>query len=170
MVSEFSASDIKKMFGINNKTLGEFKLTPRTDNSKKGRPTDYYEFRDVLDRYLERHKRITSKAVISPEGEEIDGELEQALYVRSKREAQELKNEMTRGEQAPVHVLGDVLNQLSGNIKTTLASIPLNIKYKYPEVSGSVIKHVERELIAASNMISNQKIDWDVLEILDSEP
>lgn len=170
MVSEFSATDIKKMFGINNKTLSEFKLTPRTDSTKKGRPTDYYQFSEVLDKFVERHKRISSKIVVSPAGEKIDGELEQALYVRSKREAQELKNEVVRGEQASVAILSEVLNQITANLKTSLTSIPLNIKYNHPEISGSVIKHVERELIAVSNQISNQRIDWGGLESIDSEP
>jgi len=158
--NEFSATDIKKMFGIKDQTLKSFDLKARTESKGRGRPTDFYKFKEVLAAWLDWQVRMKSPVVTTPDGDTIDKDLEDAMLTRSKRVAQDLKNEITLGEQAPIEVLSDALAQVSTSINARMTSIPLNLKYANPDIPSNIINHIEREIRAASNEMAGIQLEW----------
>ena len=83
---EFSAERIKQMFGISTDTLKSYRLEPRVSGQ-----SHLYDIRIVRDAWYSAKKQTDGQTVITPEGDEIDRNLEEARYTQSRRIAQDLK-------------------------------------------------------------------------------
>lgn len=66
----------------------------------------------------------------------------------------ELKNEVARGETAPIEVIGDVLSKVCAVIAAEVDSIPLQIKRKHPSLDTAVIESIKRHCVKAMNAIA----------------
>lgn len=77
----------------------------------------------------------------------------------------ELKNEVARGEMAPVDVVNQVLSKVCAAIASEIDSIPLQVKRKHPTLETTVIESIKRHCVKALNSIA--RVDEILDDILD---
>jgi phage terminase Nu1 subunit (DNA packaging protein) len=66
----------------------------------------------------------------------------------------EIKNEIAKGQTAPIEIIQLVLSRISGEAAAELDSIPLNLKRKHPDISNQLIEDVKRHCVKAQNAIA----------------
>jgi len=79
-------------------------------------------------------------------------------------DAQEMKNLITKREQAPVVLLEFAISNFSEQAKSLFESIPLKVKKKLPHLRASEIEMVKREIVKIQNAATKIRIDWTKLE------
>ncbi|MET4696958.1 terminase small subunit [Endozoicomonas lisbonensis] len=98
------------------------------------------------------------------EQEYIDKEYEQARKIRAEADAQEMKNAVTRREQAPVSLLEWALANIAEQVSSVLDSIPLKLKQRVPHLKASELEIVRREITKCQNAASKSQLPWDQLD------
>lgn len=76
----------------------------------------------------------------------------------AKAEAQEIKNEVTRGALAPIQLLEDALSDLGAQLSAILGAIPSKLKKKYSWLKAAQLNDVESEIAEALNASSDCRL------------
>lgn len=98
------------------------------------------------------------------QSDKLDLTEERARLAKEQADAQELKNAVTRLEQAPVFMLTTALSRAAAQAAAILDSAKLNIKRKHPEFKGAVLDSIELEITKARNRIAEAELDFDDLD------
>lgn len=95
-----------------------------------------------------------------------DGDLrnERLRLTRVQADSIELKNEIARGEVAPIELLTYTLSNASTQIAAILGSVPLNIKRQIPRLTATEIETIKREIVKAQNAAAHIEINFDDFE------
>lgn len=72
----------------------------------------------------------------------------------AKAEAQEIKNEVTRGELAPILILETALADICAQMASILGAIPSRLRKKYKWLKASQIDEISSEIVKAQNAAS----------------
>lgn len=93
-----------------------------------------------------------------PAGSDLNAEL--AGLNRAKREAQEMKNELTRGELAPVTDIEFALAKLCSGVRTRILAVPAKVAPAVAAESSPAVCHeiIESEIVEALEAISNVSV------------
>lgn len=98
----------------------------------------------------------------------IDGmeplDYERWRKTKAEATAQEMKNQVTRRELAPVKLLEFSIAKFAEQASSILESIPLKVKKRLPRLKASEVELVKREIVKVQNAASRIQIDWDQLE------
>ncbi len=99
----------------------------------------------------------------SEDDEPVEGslEFERIRLTRAQAEAQELKNEVARGELAPIELIERVLSAAAAEAAGILDSLPLTIKRKHPQLDSQIIESIKRQTVKAMNAIAKSELDID---------
>jgi phage terminase Nu1 subunit (DNA packaging protein) len=92
---------------------------------------------------------------------------ENAKLSKAKREAQELKNALTRGEQAPIELLTEVLAEASKSLADRIEALPVLLKRSFPDMPIEQMQFLQAELSKARNEWANSTISLTVEKPLD---
>jgi phage terminase Nu1 subunit (DNA packaging protein) len=86
-------------------------------------------------------------------GRDSEGTLakERALLSRSQREGQELKNAVTRGEYAPIGLLGDVLAVASAAVVDRFDALPGQLRKACPDLPSEARDAISKTIASARN-------------------
>src|SRR5690606_6443110 len=103
----------------------------------------------------------------APTVDDEDYEAQRTRLTKAQADAQEMKNEVTRREQAPVRLLALALENLSTRVVAVLQAIPSTVKTRIPHLTATEINQISREIIKAQNAASKLDLSWDQLEGLD---
>ena len=95
-----------------------------------------------------------------------DGDLrnEKLRLTRAQADNMEIKNEIARGEVAPIELLTHAISNGATQIAAILGSAPLNIKRQIPKLSANEIETIKREIVKAQNAAAHITIDFDAVE------
>lgn len=88
---------------------------------------------------------------LSADGEGLDLVQERAALARSQREAQELKNAVTRGEYAPVGLLADVLAAASSAVVDRFEQLDATLRKASPDLPEAARVALHKVIAAARN-------------------
>ncbi|MEG9862947.1 MAG: terminase small subunit [Flavobacteriales bacterium] len=133
--------------GITRQTFDRWGVVPL---AKKGRTT-WYDVRSVVENRL-THAQTKANAITNKE-EGID--YEKYRLTRAQADGQELKNELARGEVAPVELQSRVLSKCMAEAGGILDTLILTIARKHPELSTMQKENIKREVVKAQNAIAN---------------
>ena len=113
----------------------------------------YFTAYDVMQN---RKQNEASKQQPKHEEEDLSEGLEFERYRLTKAQADnmEIKNEIAKGQTAPIEIIQLVLSRISGEAAAELDSIPLNLKRKHPDISNQLIEDVKRHCVKAQNAIA----------------
>lgn len=94
-------------------------------------------------------------------GRGADGVLatERGRLAREQADAQAMKNAVARKELAPVFLLEEVLARVGRQIAGKLEAIPVNLRRRYPDLTGPQLAAIEAEIIDARNIASTVSLD-----------
>lgn len=113
----------------------------------------YFDVRSVLD-----NRRAHDEAKQQPASvEDLDeGSIDFERYRLTKAQAdgQELKNELARGEVAPVELQSFVLGKCLAESSGILDTLILNIHRKHPELTAVQLENLKREIVKSQNAIA----------------
>lgn len=66
----------------------------------------------------------------------------------------ELKNDISKGNTAPIDIVSQVLSKICVIISSEVDSIPLQVKRRHPEIETHVIESIKRHCVKAQNAIA----------------
>lgn len=98
---------------------------------------------------------------------------ERAALARSQRESQELKNQIARGEYAPIGVLADVLGMASSAVVDRFDLLEGTLRKTCPEIDEDVMTAVLQVVASARNQwvkSTSSLIDAALDSMVDDEP
>lgn len=101
---------------------------------------------------------------LDDERERIDTEYERGRKLKAEADAQEMKNAITRREQAPTPLLEWALAKMAEQVSGVLASIPMKIKKRLPHMKTSEVEIIHREIVKCQNAASKSQLPWDQLD------
>lgn len=150
-------SETARSLGISTQAFDKWGVKPV---AKIGREA-FYEMRDVLDNRLEHLKQKTNP--VDPE----DYEAQRTRLTKEQADQLEMKNAVTRREQAPVSLLEMALAEISERINAILDAIPSKVKKRLPALTSTEMNHIVREIVKAQNAASKAELPWDRLQGID---
>ena len=119
----------------------------------------FFTVGDVLKNRLDRQAELSGRAEDASANEE---QLEEKTkLIRAQRIAQEIRNQESQRELAPVSLISWTLSKVGSQIAAILDSIPLKIKTIAPRLTSVEIEHIRREIIKCQNAASNVDVDLD---------
>lgn len=141
----FNQSQAAEFLGIDRRTLVEKPF----NTLKQGRGV-FYDARDLLTYAIERAVAPYKKELAAM-SEERTLESERLRLTAAQADAQELKNDVTRGQLIPPEILIPVIAKGINATAGILDSLPLNISRRHPEISSNGIDTIRREIAKAMN-------------------
>lgn len=147
-----------KSIGISARAFSDWNVKPV---ARIGREV-FYTFRDILDNRLAHQAENLSQAYSDPDASELDRE--RVRLTRAQADNMEIKNEIARGEVAPIELLTHAIGNGATQIAAILGSAPLNIKRQIPRLTASEIETIKREIVKAQNAAAHITIDFDAVE------
>lgn len=116
--------------------------------------------------YLRQLSRRGVKEELSPE--DIDIDKEKARLVRGQATMQDLKNEILEGRSVPTDLARDVLAKILVQVGGILATLPMNIKRKHPELEQRTIESIKLEIAKHANEAAklDEHIDKAIDEVI----
>lgn len=126
--------------------------------AKIGRET-FYLAADIIENRVAN--AVAKTETTRPPAEESEGDREKTMLIREQRIAQEMKNQKTRRETAPIAVIDWTLAKVASQLAAILEAIPLRMKQLVPHMTGSEIGIVEREIVKARNLAAGITVDFD---------
>jgi len=154
----FNKSDTATFFGVSVQAITGWVNRGCPNEGKKGRVLNFY-LPDVVAWLDERNQ--------PDEDEVFDGLIldeERARLASAQADGQELKNKVTRRELAPVQLLQFALDDVAGQINSTLESVPLKVKKLIPKLTSTELNLIKREIVRAQNAASKVQIDFSRIE------
>jgi len=76
---------------------------------------------------------------------------QKARLTKAQADAQELKNEVARGELAPIQVLEAALSDIVAKITPALGSLPSKLRKKYSWLKSTQLDMIQSEIVEALN-------------------
>jgi phage terminase Nu1 subunit (DNA packaging protein) len=150
---------LTQSLGISGTAFDKWKIEPI---ARIGRE-NFYSVRQVLDnRLLHQRHQIESANSQGSSVNESDLDFERLRLTRAQADNMEIKNEIARGQSAPIELITLVLSKVSGEAAGEIDSIPLNVRRKHPALNAQVIEDIKRHCVKAQNAVS--RVD----EILES--
>jgi len=144
----------------NYETRSRDKLPRHKSNTAEG--IVYYDAHEMCEFY---HKMRLRKEfgdgevpTSSTPGKGVNGNLEKARLTKAQAEAQELKNEIARGEVAPIQVLQDALANVCGQIAAILGSVPSSLRKRYSWLKSSQLDEIATAIAKAQNAAADVQI------------
>ena len=147
-INEFTATEIKDMFGIHTDTLKQLNVRPRVGEWKGRYPTHYYNFKKVLAAWYQ-YQQKTNNPVYKTRIGWIDPSQERVQMIRQKRIMLEMKNDKLAGKQMPSEIVEEALNEIQSNFSIALSQIPFYLKMDAPATSDSVFHSLSKTLVSA---------------------
>lgn len=147
-------SQLAKSLGISTQAFDKWGVQPV---AKIGRE-NFYLVRDVLDNRL-AHMAARQPAALDPE----DYDAQRTRLTKEQADQLEMKNAVTRREQAPVQLLEWALAEMAQRVSAVLGAIPSKIKKRVPALSSTEMTHITREIVKAQNAASKSELPWDKL-------
>ena len=145
LLNQTQAADF---LGITRQTLMEKGFA----TIKRGRAV-YYDSRDLQAWAIDRATKKLKKQILPMAGlSTID--TERLRLTTAQADAQEIKNEIARAAVVPVDFAIFTISRVANEAACILDSLPLNIKRRYPEAGGKVLKTIRRELSKSMNALS----------------
>ncbi len=151
----FKKKEVAEIFSVSTETIGKWMTKGLTPFEKEGRKLNFY-LPDV----------IQWREGTAPEKGKLDLQEERARLAKEQADGQELKNAVTRREQAPAKLLEFALANLSEQICSILDSIPMKVKQKVPSFKASELDIIKREITKAQKAASKAKIDYSRIDEL----
>jgi terminase small subunit / prophage DNA-packing protein len=151
-------SETAKSLGISVQAFDKWGVEPV---AKIGRE-NFYTLRAVLDNRLANHNQKHAE-VADPD----DYEAQRTRLTKEQADQLEMKNAVTRREQAPVALLQMALDEVAQRISSILGAIPSKVKKRVPSLTSGEMTNITREIIKAQNAASKVELPWDRLEGLD---
>lgn len=148
-----------RSLGISTQAFDKWGVEPV---AKIGRE-NFYLLRDVLDNRLEHMASRQPASAIDPE----DYEAQRTRLTKEQADQLEMKNAVTRREQAPVQLLEWALAEMAQRISAVLGAIPSKIKKRVPSLTAAEMTNITREIIKAQNAASKSELPWDKLPGID---
>lgn len=108
-------------------------------------------------RYIRQLRKSSSvSSPDEPETELIPGTLdyEKLRLTKAQADNMEIKNQISRGEVAPIELIEKVITSSSAEASGILDSLPLMVKRKHPELSSQIIESIKRQVVKAQNAIA----------------
>jgi phage terminase Nu1 subunit (DNA packaging protein) len=90
----------------------------------------------------------------------IDLRGEKARLTKEKADSQELKNQITRKQIAPIYIIEHTVGRIANIVSSMLESLPLKIKKRNPQLTGRELEEIKREIIKTQNDCSEISIDF----------
>lgn len=72
--------------------------------------------------------------------------------------AHKMKNEVTRGELAPIELLTFALADMASQATSVLDSLPLRLKKRCPKLNARDVEFIRKEIIKTQNIIADTKL------------
>ena len=151
-------SDAAKSCGISVQAFVKWGVKPVT---KIGRES-FYVIADILKNRLDHQAENLKEAYEDTDASEL--ERERIRLTRAQADSLELKNEIARGEVAPIELLTFTASNAGTQIAAILGSVPLNIKRQIPRLTSTEIETIKREIVKAQNVAAQITIDFDELD------
>lgn len=151
-------SDAAKSCGISVQAFVKWGVKPV---SKIGRES-FYTIADILKNRLDHQAENLKEAYADTDASEL--ERERIRLTRAQADSLELKNEIARGEVAPIDLLTFTASSAGTQIAAILGSVPLNIKRQIPRLTSTEIETIKREIVKAQNVAAQITIDFDELD------
>ena len=123
---------------------------------------NFYLVSDILTNRLERQAENFKSDFNDFDASEL--EKERIRLTRAQADSLELKNEIARGEVAPIELLTFAASNGATQIAAILGSVPLNIKRQIPRLTSNEIDIIKREIVKAQNTAAKIKIDFDAYD------
>lgn len=79
---------------------------------------------------------------------------EKLRLTKAQADNMEIKNQISRGEVAPIELIEKVITSSSAEASGILDSLPLMVKRKHPELSSQIIESIKRQVVKAQNAIA----------------
>jgi len=144
--------------GISTQAFDKWDVAPV---AKVGRSV-YYTAADVVaNRLSKTQKKAQPKPAMSSgdgpkvfDSVEAELEYEKLLLTRAQRQGQELKNDENQQLVVPTDFAAFALSKVAAEGAGVMASVPLNMKRKHPEMSPVQQATMERELAKGMNALS----------------
>jgi len=149
----FKKLELAEIFQVSTETISKWMHKGLEPFEKKGRTLHFY-LPDV----------IQWRSGTAPVKGNLDLQEERARLAKEQADGQELKNAVTRREQAPAKLLEFALANIAEQICSILDSIPMKIKQKVPSLKSSELEIVKREITKAQKAASKTKIDYDRID------
>ena len=151
-------SETAKSLGISVQAFDKWGVQPV---AKIGRE-NFYTMRSVLDNRLENHNEKHAG-----DADPDDYEAQRTRLTKEQADQLEMKNAVTRREQAPVQLLQLALDEMAQRITAILGAIPSKVKKRVPSLTSGEMTNITREIIKAQNAASKAELPWDRLEGID---
>lgn len=144
-------SQMAKSLGISVQAFDKWGATPV---QRIGRES-FYSVRSVLDnRLLHQRQQLEAVASSKQPDDESDLDHERLRLTRAQADNMEIKNEIARGQSAPIELITWVLSRVAGEAAGEIDSIPLNVRRKHPSMNAQVIEDIKRHCVKAQNAIA----------------
>lgn len=141
--------------GISVVGFQKWKIPPA---GKVGRNT-YYTIAGILESRLANQRRLVSKT--DGDGEETDYGKEKARLTREQADAAEIKNEVSRGELAPIQLIETTLGRIMSQVAAIIETIPMKVKRKSPNLTAMDVEIMKREITRIQNLAADITVDFD---------
>lgn len=107
-------------------------------------------------RYLRSFANGVNQSAKQDETDLTPGTLdyEKLRLTKAQADNMEIKNQISRGEVAPIELIEKVITSSSAEASGILDSLPLMVKRKHPELSSQIIESIKRQVVKAQNAIA----------------
>ncbi len=113
----------------------------------------YFDTRSVLENRL-AHEASKQQPTSHEDLDEGSIEFEKYRLTKAQADGQELKNELARGEVAPVELQSFVIGKCLAESAGVLDTLMLTIKRKHPELAAVQLENIKREIVKSQNAIA----------------
>lgn len=121
--------------------------------AKVGRSV-YFTVADVVANRVQKELTKHKPAIPDFDEEGYGIEFERLRLTKAQADNMEIKNEIARGNIAPIEIITWVLSTVAGEASGEIDAIPLNIRRKHPTLHNRVIEDIKRHCVKAQNAIA----------------
>lgn len=148
-------SQVAKSLGISTQAFDKWGVEPV---DRQGREA-YFTIRDILDNRLAHADSRRAQSGADPD----DYDAQRTRLTKEQADQLEMKNAVTRREQAPVELLEWALAEMAQRISAILGAVPSKVKKRVPSLTSTEMTNINREIIKAQNAASKAELPWDKL-------
>jgi phage terminase Nu1 subunit (DNA packaging protein) len=144
---DYPASFFARLFNVTERRIQQLAKDSVIPKSARGK----YPLIGTIQGYV-KYLQDRSLGNVSPS----DGDLnaERLRLTRAQADNMEIKNEIARGQTAPIELITWVLSKVAGEVAGEIDSIPLNVRRKHPSMNAQVIEDIKRHCVKAQNAVS----------------
>ena len=144
-------SQMSKSLEVSTSTINAWGISPVEIVGS----TQYFNCRSILDNRLRRQKEKLEKQYEETHNEENSLDYQTLRLTKARAHQLEIKNAVSEGKLVPIHLITEILAEVSGECAGYLDTIPSKIKRKFPELDSELVESIRWHIVKAMNNIAD---------------